>query len=482
MKTIKHLPLLFALVACSLVRAADRPNIVFILADDLGWGDLASYGHPQVKTPHLDRLAEQGTRFTQFYVASPVCSPSRAAFLTGEFPSREGIHGHFGSIAENRARGMPQYLDPARPQYVAELKQAGYATAHIGKWHLRNNVAAILGREPVGDQGQGPTPESYGFDFVGSGEPFGGAGPADDPYHRARSSRVFVDEAIGFIQQNRSGPFYVQLWALLPHARLNPLPYQLRAYDHLAPGRDFPHASAAQIYLSSVTDLDNEIGRLMAALNEMDLADNTLVIFTSDNGPEDIHVINAGHSGVGSTGPFRGRKRSLYEGGIRMPFIVRWPGRVPAGRVDETSVLSAVDFRPTFAALAGVSPSPGRVVDGEDVRDILFGATRPRTKPMFWEWRSPIIGHAVNRSPKLAIRDGAWKLLLEPDRSRIELYAVGDDPTELDNRAREHPEIVERLAAEALAWRASLTPATAADAESPVSSWEKLKAPAVREP
>lgn len=462
--------------------AADRPNIIFILADDMGWGDLASYGHPQMKTPNLDQLAAQGTRWTQFYVASPVCSPSRAAFLTGEFPSREGIHGHFGSIKENAARGMPQFLDPARPQLVSDLKRAGYATAHVGKWHLRNNVAAILGREPESDQGQGPTPEAYGFDFVGSGEPFGGAGPADDPYYRARSSRVFVDEAINFIRQNRSGPFYVQLWALLPHGRLNPLPHQLRPYDHLAPGRDFPHASAAQIYMASVTDLDSEVGRLMAALDELGLAKNTLIIFTSDNGPEDIHVINAGHSGVGSTGLFRGRKRSLYEGGIRMPLIVRWPGRVPAGRTDDTSVLNAVDFRPTLTALADATLAPGRVADGEDVRNILFGTARARTKPMHWEWRSPIIGHAVNRSPGLAIRDGDWKLLLNPDRSRIELYAVGDDLTELDNRAREHPKIVERLAAQALAWRASLTPSTTADAESPVSSWEKLKAPAVREP
>jgi N-acetylgalactosamine-6-sulfatase len=482
MKIIMLIPLLFASVACSIVRSAEQPNIIFILADDMGWGDLASYGHPQVQTPHLDRLAAQGTRFAQFYVASPVCSPSRAAFLTGEFPSREGIHGHFGSIKENADRGMPQYLDPTRPQLIADLKRAGYATAHIGKWHLRNNVAAVLGREPDGDQGQGPTERAYGFDFVGSGEPFGGAGPADDPYYRARSSRVFVDEAIEFIRPRKDRPFYVQLWMLLPHARLNPLPQQLRPYAHLAPGRDFPHTSAAQIYLASMTDLDTQVGRLMAALDDMGLAENTLVIFTSDNGPEDIHVINAGHSGVGSTGPFRGRKRSLYEGGIRMPFIVRWPGRVPAGRIDDVSVLNAVDFRPTLTALAGVPPAPGRVVDGEDVRDILFGTARPRKKPMLWEWRSPIVGHAVNQSPKLAIREGAWKLLLEPDRSRIELYAVVDDPTELNNRARQHPEIVERLAAEALAWRGSLKPATAADAESPVSSWEKLKAPAVREP
>jgi len=460
---------------------AERTNIIFILADDLGWGDLACYGHPQVKTPHLDRLAEQGTLFRQFYVASPVCSPSRAAFLTGELPAREGIHGHFGSLAENSARQMPQYLAPNRPTLVSDLKRAGYATAHIGKWHLRNNVAAILGREPDTDQGQGPTPEDYGFDFVGSGEPFGGAGPKDDPYHRARSSRVFIDEAIQFIGKQPHRPFYVQLWMLLPHARLNPLPEQLKPYAHLRPGADFPHHSAAEIYLASVTDLDQQIGRLLATLDTLGIADNTLIVFTSDNGPEDIHVVNAGHSGVGSTGPFRGRKRSLYEGGIRTPFIVRWPGQFPAGRTDDTSVISALDLRPTLSTLAGIALSPGRVADGEDVSDILKGKARSRTKPLFWEWRFPIIGDAVHQSPRIAVRDGDWKLLLNPDRSRVELYALRVDPSELTNLARERPEVVTRLAAFAMTQKEQLPPdqPDSKDGAPPVSSWSKLKAPAV---
>ncbi len=474
------LALLLALCTTGTLIAA-RPNIIVILADDLGWGDLACYGHPQVKTPHLDRLAEEGTLFRQFYVASPVCSPSRAGFLTGEHPAREGIHGHFGSIAENTARQMPQYLAPTRPNLVSDLKRAGYATAHIGKWHLRNNVAAILGREPDSDRGQGPTPEDYGFDFVGSGEPFGGAGPKDDPYYRARSSRIFVDEAIRFIGQQPNRPFYVQLWMLLPHARLNPLPEQLKAYAHLRPGLDFPHHSAVEIYLASITDMDEQIGRLLVALDTMGVADDTLIVFTSDNGPEDIHVVNAGHSGVGSTGPFRGRKRSLYEGGIRLPFIVRWPGQFPAGRTDDTSVISALDLRLTLSSLAGVAPAPGRVADGEDVSDIFRGKVRARTRPLYWEWRFPIIGDAIHQSPRMAVRMGDWKLLLNPDRSRVELYAVRDDPTELNNLARERPEIVTRLTTFAMSQKAQLPfdQPDSKDGPPPVSSWSRLKAPAV---
>jgi len=470
--------LLFCVVA--LLSPARPPNIVFILADDLGWGDLTSQGHPQVETPHLDRLAQQGARFTQFYVASAVCSPSRAAFLTGEFPAREGIHGHFGSIVDNESRKMPQFLDPNRPTLVSDLKRAGYATAHIGKWHLRNNVAAVLGREPATDVGQGPTERAYGFDYVGSGEPFGGAGPGNDPYYRARSSQTFVDEAIGFIRNHRDAPFYVQLWALLPHGRLNPRPDQLRPYARLRPGVDFPFHSAAEVYMASVTDLDTEIGRLLAALEEMGLAENTLVVFTSDNGPEDIHVINAGHSGVGSTGPFRGRKRSIYEGGIRVPLIARWPGHIPAGRVDDTSVISALDLRPTLTAITGSAMEAGRTSDGENVVDILFGKSRPRGKPLFWEWRFAIIGDAVNHSPRLAVRDGDWKLLLNPDRSRVELYALPEDPTELNNLAREHPDIVERLATSVLAWSRSL-PVGPVDEDSGkmVSGWSGIKPPAV---
>ncbi|HVU24126.1 MAG TPA: sulfatase-like hydrolase/transferase [Opitutus sp.] len=455
MKRSIRLPALF-LILFSFVSGAERTNIVFILADDLGWGDLGCYGNPQVHTPNLDGLARQGTRFTQFYVAAPVCSPSRAAFLTGEFPSREGIHGHFASIAQNAARKMPQFLDPTRPTLVSDLKRAGYATAHIGKWHLRNNVAQLYGGEPPDDRGQGPTPAAYGFDYVGSGEPYGANGPPDDPYYRARSSRVFVDEALGFIKQHRDGPFYVELWALLPHARLNPRPDQLEPYAKLRPGPDFPHHGAAEIYLSSVTDLDTQLGRLFAGLQELGLADNTLVVFTSDNGPEDIHVGNAGHSGIGSTGPFRGRKRSLYEGGIRLPLIVRWPGRVPAGRIDRRAVLSSVDFRPTFDRVAGIEPAPGREADGEDVADIWQGGYHARRRPLFWEWRFSIVGDPVNHSPRLAVRDGEWKLLLNPDRSRVELYRPAEDPTELNNLAREHPHIVDRLAAKAIAWSQTL--------------------------
>jgi N-acetylgalactosamine-6-sulfatase len=231
----------------------------------------------------------------------------------------------------------------------------------------------------------------------------------------------------------------------------------MRPYARFGPGgKDFPHRSAAQIFYSAVTDLDTQIGRLLAELEKLGLADNTLIMFSSDNGPEDIHITNAGHSGIGSAGPFRGRKRSLYEGGIRVPFIVRWPGKVPAGHVDNTSVVAAVDWMPTVCKLAAVPLPTGLKPDGEDVSDILAGKSRPRKAPLFWEWRFNIAGEPFHRSPMLAVREGDWKLLLNPDRSRVELYDIPRDPTQLNNAAEKHPDIVERLAKEALAWQATL--------------------------
>jgi len=191
-------------------------------------------------------------------------------------------------------------------------------------------------------------------------------------------------------------------------------------------------------------------------LGEMGLADKTLVLFSSDNGPEDIHIRNAGHSGVGSAGPFRGRKRSLYEGGVRVPFIVRWPGQVPAGRIDDVSVVAGCDFLPTVCELAGAEIPKDHALDGEDVSDVLLGQSRARKGPLLWNWRFSIAGEAFHRSPMLAIRDGDYKLLMNPDKSRIELYDIPKDQTQLSNIADKHPDMVSRLSERVLTWNKTL--------------------------
>ncbi len=446
MRIVLSLFLIGVLVTAS-ANAADvthGPNVIFILADDLGWGDLGCYGHPNIKTPNLDRLAKDGTLFTQFYVNGSVCSPSRCAFFTGQYPARHKIHGHYATRELNESRGMSQWLEPTVPNVPSLLKKAGYATAHIGKWHLGSNSG-------------GPPPDKYGFDFVGTSESGGANGPTNDPLFRAKSTAIFVDEAIRFVEANKAKPFYLQLWTLVPHATLNPTDEQVKPYARFrAGGPNFPHRSAAENFYASVTDLDTQVGRLLKALDDNGLANNTLILFSSDNGPEDIHINNAGHSGIGSAGPFRGRKRSLYEGGVRVPGIIRWPGHVPAGVIDDTSVVAGVDWLPTVCKLAGVSVPAEHKLDGENMSDVFLGQPRARSTPLMWEWRFRIAGEPFHHSPQLAIRDGDWKLLLNPDRSRIELYDLKRDLTQLNNVAEHQPEIVARLSERVLTWQKEL--------------------------
>ncbi|MDA2930903.1 sulfatase-like hydrolase/transferase, partial [Acidobacteria bacterium AH-259-O06] len=451
MRNIKTTAVLFVTtcVLCAVLsmgaqpkQAPAKPNIIFIFADDLGWGDLGCYGHRQIQTSNLDRLAEEGTLFTQFYVNSAVCSPSRTAFMTGNFPARHRVHGHFAQAQRNQARGMPNWLDPAATTVTKLLKQSGYQTGHFGKWHLGSGPGA-------------PDPGDYGIDVHRTTNSNGPGWDQNDPYFRAKSTALIVEETIRFIEANRDQPFYVNLWTLVPHATLHPTEEEMKPYRRLGPAK-VPYKGAMQIYYASVTALDREIGRLLQKLDELGLARNTIVFFSSDNGPEDIHIRNASHSGVGSPGPLRGRKRSLYEGGTRMPFIVRWPNRVPAGRVDDTSVLTAVDFLPTLCKLAGIELPAGTNLDGEDVSDVLLGRPRARTKPILWEWRFNIAGHPLNRSPMLAIRQGNWKLLMNPDRSRLELYDIPRDASELNNQADRYPQVVKRLSQTVLSWHKTL--------------------------
>lgn len=446
-----------------------RPNIIFILTDDQGWGDAHFAGHPQVRTPNLDRLAAGGTWFRQFYVAATVCSPSRAAFMTSHCPARHQVHGHFADSKSNAARSMPDWLDPDVTTLPDLLKKAGYATAHFGKWHLGAGEGA-------------PPPEAYGIDVSktvnSSGPSLGNEGA--EPYFRAKSTRLIVDETIEFIRRNQGSPFYVNLWTLLPHAALKPTPEQLAEYAALQPSADDPAYGAwmqkylagakdlrsqMQVFLASLTDLDTQVGRLLDALDEMKISENTLIVYSSDNGPEDYRIGNAANAGVGSTGVLRGRKRSMYEGGIRTFGLVRWPGHVPAGRVDETSVVGAVDLLPTVASLAGVSLPEGLAPDGEDLSQLwLGGAFVPRRRPLHWEWLFNVQGAQDGyMPPMLAVRDGGWKLLVNHDGGKAELYDLTRDPAEEHDLAKAEPERVKSLTEKAMAWVRTLPPSPARD-------------------
>jgi arylsulfatase A-like enzyme len=465
-------PRLFAmllLIPSLLFAAEQKPNVIFILTDDLGWGDTKFSGHPYAKTPNLDRFATQSTWINQFYVSAPVCSPSRAAFMTGQYPSRSQIHGHLEVVSEkNAARSMPDWLDPKIPTLPALLKTAGYATAHFGKWHLGKGAGA-------------PPPNDYGFDVSkttsSNGEPLGNE---RQPYFRAKSTELIVDETISFIKNNHNKPFYVNVWTLLPHATLKPTPAQLKEYEGLEPTHNEPglgpwmqnYLSNAsdlkgkmQTYCASLTDLDTQLGRLFDALEDLKIADNTIVVFSSDNGPEDYRIQSSRNAGVGNTGVLRARKRSTYEGGVRTLGLIRWPGRINAGRVDNDNVVAAIDLMPTLCAITGVELPDKDKMDGEDVSDILFGATRPRTKPLYWEWFFGVTGGAEGgyQPPMLTIRDGEWKLFVSHRGTDAQLFNIPSDPSEERDVAAQNPDIVRSLKGKALDWVATLPPAKIRD-------------------
>ncbi len=460
---------LFCVLADARAAAERKPNVIFILTDDQGWNDAHFAGHPYVKTPSLDKFASQSTWLRQFYVAATVCSPSRTAFMTSHYPARHFVHGHFSTHEQNAARHMPDWLDPKVPTLATLLKGAGYATAHFGKWHLGSGPGA-------------PEPSAYGFDVSktvnANGPQLGDEGK--DPYFRAKSTAMIVDETIAFIKANRDRPFYANVWTLLPHAKLNPTPEQLAVYKDFQPsagdaafgpwmqkylGEAKDLKSQMQVFCASLTDLDTQLGRLFAALDEMKLAEDTIIFYSSDNGAEDYRIGNASNGGVGNTGPLRARKRSMYEGGVRTFGLVRWPGRVPAGKRDEVSVTGGVDFLPTICKLAGVGVPENVRPDGEDVSDIWLGKPRARTKPLHWEWLFNVAGGKEYgyMPPMLAVRDGDWKLFVNHTGSDAELFNIPRDIGEEHNVAADNPEVVKTLTAKALAWAKSLPPSPARD-------------------
>jgi N-acetylgalactosamine-6-sulfatase len=429
--------LLLAPLAASSLSAAEpaarKPNIIFIYADDWGWGDLSGHGHPWLKTPHLDRLAREGTDFQQFNVLNPVCSPSRTAVMTGMYPARFSIHQHFASTEQNRARNMPDWLDPKAPMLPRLLKATGYRTAHFGKWHLTNS----------GTHGA-PEPGEYGYDEAAV---FNGGAEWPSADHHATAPNT-----VAFIKANKDKPFFINVWLHQSHLPHLPTKESMERWKHLDEQK--------QVYAAVITDGDNAVGAILDALKAEGLDDNTIVMFSSDNGPESTTAQKlkkpgyGGYHSVGSSGGLRGRKRSLFEGGVRVPFIVRWPGHTPAGAKNDTTVLTAVDLLPTLCAAAGAELPADCKGDGENLLAAIKGGTAVRTRSIFWEWRGP--AKDPDWWPRLAVRDGDWKLTLTADATRAELHNLAKDRTEAKNVANEHPEIVSRLKKLVLDWKATL--------------------------
>ncbi len=407
------------------------PNIVILLADDLGYGDLGSYGHPRIKTPYLDILAKEGLRLTSYYSGAPVCSPSRAAMMTGRIPQRDGI-GDW--IPENSGIFLPRQT----VTLAKELQRAGYATAMTGKWHLNSKL-----------DGSEPTPGEHGFqhwfatqnnalpthfnpvNFFRNGQL---VGPL-----KGYSSSLIVDEAIEWLKQRKAEqPFFLYVPFHAPHEQV------ATAGTFFLEYHDVKNVDEAQYY-GNVAQLDYEVGRLLKTLDELQLAPNTLVFFASDNGPETLNRYKTATRSYGTAGQLngkklRGMKLHLYEGGIRVPAIVRWPAVIKPGRVSDTPI-SAMDLMPTLRALAGLS-SPELQLDGEAITSLLRDEKYLRQRPIYWQYDQAINSKTDKFLPKMALREGDFKLLVSGDFKTVELYNVKLDPAETtDLAARELPRV-----------------------------------------
>jgi len=395
------------LLACAaLASAAARPNIVFVLADDLGYGDLHCFGAADIRTPNLDKFAAEGLKFTNCYAAHANCSPSRSAIMTGRTPSRVGVRDW---IPED----SPVHLRRSEITIATLLRNAGYATCHVGKWHLNGEF----------NKPSQPQPGDHGFDhwfstqnnaypnhhnpanFVRNGREVGATG--------GFSSVLVADEAIHWLRdlRDKSKPFFLFVCFHEPH---EPIATD-EAYKKLYPSEDVSFSA----HHGNITQMDANFGRLMRALDEDNLRDNTFVMFTSDNGP----AITSQHP-HGSAGPLRDKKGSMYEGGIRVPGIVRWPGKTRAGgTIDEP--VCGVDYLPTLCAVTGVTPPQDRRLDGADFLPAFEGKPLARTTPLYWHFNratSPV---------KVAVRIGDWKLLATLDRNPP---ARGNDIAEATER------------------------------------------------
>jgi arylsulfatase A len=406
--------LLAGFAACLASRAAEPPpNVIFILADDLGYGDLGSYGQKLIRTPNLDRLATEGMRFTQAYAGATVCAPSRCSLLTG-------LHGGHASIRGNKEI-EPEGQQPmvAGTFTVAQLmKKAGYSTALIGKWGL-------------GYPGSASTPDKMGFDYFFGYNCQRKAHEYYPEYLWRNDQKVMLngqkyshdlmaEEALAFVRQNRAKPFFLYLAFTIPHAKLQ--------VPDLGPYESESWPDNLKKLAAMITRLDRDVGRLMALLKELALDERTLVFFASDNGAAYQDKL------FNHSGPLRGFKRDLYEGGVRAPMLARWPGRIQAVCVND-QVWAFWDFLPTMAELTGQTPPPG--LDGISILPVLLTGKTIQHPPLYFEFHE--------RGFSQAARIDDWKAVrLAPGQS-LELYELRSDPGERHDVAAQHPDVVKQF-------------------------------------
>lgn len=418
-----------------------KPNIVFILIDDLGWMDLHCQGNKLVDTPNIDRMALQGMRFTDAYAAAPVCSPTRASILTGKSPARLHLTTHLpGGFLPEGSNLLPAKILkhlPLQHVTIAErLGQAGYSTAFLGKWHVCGG----------GDAGKPFFPEHQGFDVNIAGCSFGGPPTYFDPYRiptlKNRRPGEYLpdrlaDEAVTFMQAKRDEPFLLFLWNYTVHWPMEAKPEMLEKYTRRGVGLGLKDVR----YGAMIENMDAAVGRVLQGIDELKLTERTLVVFMSDNG---------GYMGVADNSPLRLGKGYVYEGGIRVPLIVRWPGVVKPGSTCHVPVIST-DFYPTMLAAAGLAPDASTPADGESLMPLLRQSGKLKRREIFFHYPN----YAWHKDNRLAgaVRQGDYKLIENFDDGSVELYNLAEDLSEKQDLAKKLPEKAAELTRKLQDWR-----------------------------
>lgn len=456
-KTLTTL-LLLLFYSTTSAAGADRPNVVLVFIDDMGWGDFSSFGNTEAATPNIDRLASEGISFEQFYVNSPICSPSRVAISTGQYPQRWDITSYLSNRADNARRGIADWLDLGAPLLARALQSSGFATGHFGKWHMGGQR----------DVHEAPLITEYGFDesmtnFEGLGarvlplkyspgvtepEPHGlgsdnlGHGPVI--WHdRAYVTEKFVEAASVFVKfaESQDRPFYLNLWPDDVHTPMHP------------PLEKWGDGGSRHLYLQVLETMDEQLGALFTQIESSEaLRNNTVVLVCSDNGPE---------VGFGSAGHLRGHKATLFEGGVRSSLIVWAPGlmaRDKQGTRNTTSVFSAIDLVPSLLSITNTPAPEGIAFDGEDLSGTLLGeSAESHSAPLFFR-RPPDrkqFRHYENL-PDLAVRSGKWKLYCDYDGANPQLYDLEADPSETKDVVADNRTLAAGLAAQLVAWHVSM--------------------------
>jgi uncharacterized sulfatase len=409
------------------------PNIVFILADDLGWGDLGCYGNKFNESPSIDRLAGQGMRFRQFYAAAPVCSPTRASILSGQYPARFGLTAHIPGHWKPFERLVEPPNALALPREIStlaeELRSAGYATAHFGKWHLGGSRSG---------------PDDHGFDtsFVHSGHSVPPALLGKGASAPRRTAEYLTERAVNFIKANTNRPFFLYLCHFAVHIPLDTTPRLERKYEKKPKVEGY---SCNPLYAGLIEEMDVSVGAIMQELEDLRLNTNTIVVFTSDNGGLEREI--GGWPGT-SNHPLRSEKGSLYEGGLRVPLIVRWPNVVHEGAVTD-AIGTSVDFFPTLLQAAGKLAPTNAILDGVTLMPVLRNATHVLRRDTIY-WHYP---HYHHSRPASALRQGDWKAIEFFDTGKLELYNLKADLSETNDLSEKFPDRAGMLRRELVQWR-----------------------------